>query len=60
MTSYHARLTALFPRWRHAGRKMFSYNLPATPAAELVPVAAQKAANDTWESEGGSVNGPRS
>ena len=55
MTSYHARLAALFPRWRHAGRKMFSYDTPATPASEPVKVAAQKAANEAWEGEGGSL-----
>lgn len=56
------RLTELFPRWLHQSFPTYDYGTPPRPASRFSGsrIAAQAAAYQAWESEGGSVKTPRS
>jgi hypothetical protein len=47
--------TALYTQWLDSFRVLLPGREPAAPAGELTPKAAQSAADQEWEEEGGCI-----
>jgi hypothetical protein len=55
MKTPRTTFTALYTGWLDNCRSIFIGRPPAAPAQELTPKAAEVAADQEWEDEGGSI-----
>ena len=59
MKDIHTNLPELYARLAATSWAILTGRQPEEPAKELTPKAAQAAANQEWEQEGGSVKLPQ-
>jgi hypothetical protein len=59
MKNLHTTLPGLYAKWVNTGWTILTGRPPETPAGELPPKAAQVAADQEWEDEGGSIKPPK-
>jgi len=55
MKSLRTTIPALYTKWQNTYWSMLTGRPPAALAKELTPKAAQVAADQEWEDEGGSI-----
>ncbi len=55
MKTPFTQFVALYTEWLNTGWTMLTGRPPVAPTRELTPKAAQVAADQEWEDEGGSV-----